>query len=726
MFEREIKFIYDFNLNKISRLGPYFTFEQLASTEVHPAILSYISAEIDYLVFEDRQKLLKNSVFDYSGEKISYHFTQITEELKKSKRFAVEYIAKLILHGSSFTINYLIRPKWTLTRFVFDEEKLKTSNEIKQILNYVYYYKYLTKILISYINTKKILSMNIEEFETLLNKADSIGVENYLPAILTNSLKSMSEFFNIGEVKKNRIPLPAVEMFLEEKELISHLKALNETFGSDENARFNLADYQKILSHVMLEKKEAQPLVEEREEFETSEIEAPVIMESPAEFEEEQEEMLEEEEIEVDEKTDEVSVEEVTISEQVEELIAEEPIIEQEIDSIKHEEEVPVEELLQSEEIADEEKGISENEFFEENPIDLFKGAGVNKFESESLLFEEIETEAAPISDAPDKIVDKQHDEKPSEKTEEISSPPDEDIIIKTPKKFRIRMKDDAKIEPIFEDESSSGDNENKLDLFKDFGLFDEVVNEEIKEEEELEIESEIEEKTLFDQDFEASSEEEKEEISKRFEMEIPFEEIKKSEDDEPVDEIGFSSMFPQDDENIEHELENEEETEMRDNATNAMEIEISNFHSLLNEQQKIFLEDDNDIEEHEEKVDFDDYESEASKKLDERISEEKPEHSDESMFDVIRQNFIDSKESNQKVDLAEILERKEMTKIIEVIFDYDIEDFAEILDEISNCRNVDDAHLVINQALMDRHINRNSKEAETFRTIITDFFEKD
>ncbi len=268
MFEREIKFIYDFNLNKINRLGPYFTFEQLLSSDIHPAILQYISAEIDYLVFEDRQKLLKNSVFDYSGEKISYHFNQISEEVKKTKRFALEYISKLVMHASSFTVNYLIHPKWTLTKFVFDEDNHKSTNEIKQILNYVYYYKYISKILVTYINAKKILSMNAQEFETLLNKADRLGVESNLHKILTNSLKSMAEFFNIGEIKKTKIPLVAVELFLEEKELTKHLIKVTEVFGGDENGKFNITDYEKVLKSVMLEIREPEPEAIDAEEYE--------------------------------------------------------------------------------------------------------------------------------------------------------------------------------------------------------------------------------------------------------------------------------------------------------------------------------------------------------------------------------------------------------------------------------------------------------------------------
>ncbi len=49
MFEKEIKFISDFCLNKVKGLGSFFTYEKLAGTDLHPAILRYISAELDYM-----------------------------------------------------------------------------------------------------------------------------------------------------------------------------------------------------------------------------------------------------------------------------------------------------------------------------------------------------------------------------------------------------------------------------------------------------------------------------------------------------------------------------------------------------------------------------------------------------------------------------------------------------------------------------------------------------
>ena len=65
------------------------------------------------------------------------------------------------------------------------------------------------------------------------------------------------------------------------------------------------------------------------------------------------------------------------------------------------------------------------------------------------------------------------------------------------------------------------------------------------------------------------------------------------------------------------------------------------------------------------------------------------------------------------------------MTTIIDVIFDYDIESFASLLDEISSCKNVGEAFQIINQALIIRDIDYNSNEAELFRSIISEFFGK-
>ena len=562
MFEREIKFIYDFNLNKVNQLGPYFTFEQLFASDIHPAILHYISAEIDYLVFEDRQKLLKNSVFDYSGEKISIYFNQISEEVKKTKRFALEYVSKLILHASSFTINYLARPKWTMTKFIFEEENHKSTNEIKQILNYIYYYRYTNKILVSYINTKKILSMNLQEFEELLNKADKLGIETYLPGILTNALKSMADFFNIGEIKKTKMPLSAIEMFLKEKELLKHLNKIKETFGNDESAKFNLDDYQKVLNSVILEKEVAMPEEKESEKFETENIE-------------------EEKEI----------IQEISQEEIKKENITEEPT----------------------------------QETVNETELDL------------------------------------------KDETVEDTIESDKEIKITQPTKLRIRIDQDNRIEPIYE-EPGKNDEDSTLKEKDEFAtdeiteneLMEEITDEEVDAQDQNKLEDAEENVTENLEEIEADETEEK--INETDELEhLSF--IIKHKDDDPVEKLNDT---------IEEEIISEVENEA----------------SVSKEKPS--------------------------------VEEDKPNHFAKKISRKAEEKL---NAMTSRVDLAEILEHKEMTKIIEVVFDYDIEDFASLLDEISNCKNVEDAHFIINETLMNRRINRTSKEAETFRSIISEYF---
>ena len=135
MFEKEIKFIVDFSLNKVKNLGSFFSFEKLLTTDIHPAILHYISAEIDFLIFEDRKKLIQNSVFDYSGPEIAGYFNLIGEEVKKTRKISVEDIKKLITQAVSFNVNFVAHPKWSLSKLIFNDSDLKPIEEIRLSLN---------------------------------------------------------------------------------------------------------------------------------------------------------------------------------------------------------------------------------------------------------------------------------------------------------------------------------------------------------------------------------------------------------------------------------------------------------------------------------------------------------------------------------------------------------------------------------------------------------------
>ena len=247
MFEKEIKFVSDFCLNKISKAGSFLTFEKLKGIEIHPAILKYISAEIDYHVYQDRQALLQKSSFDYSGAEISKYFKMIANEIKKSRRITESEISELIDKAVTFNFNFTTQPNKTLSKFVFLEGDSKTSEEIILFLDYAYYYGYLRQILLSYLEKKQLLSVTQKDFEFLLTKIDTELLPAKKTELIDIVLASISDFFNIGAVLRSQISAQAIEPYLEEKNLDEYLIRLKRAVSQMPKTKYDIDEIKKLI-----------------------------------------------------------------------------------------------------------------------------------------------------------------------------------------------------------------------------------------------------------------------------------------------------------------------------------------------------------------------------------------------------------------------------------------------------------------------------------------------
>ena len=159
MFEKEIKFIGDFSFNRVRSLGSNFTLDKIVAAGIHPAIVQYISAELEFMIYSDRRKLLQQSYFDYTGKEISDHFQKISSEIKRHKKISVDDAKKLIFQAVSFNINYLVRPRWSLTKLIFNDQPVISAEEMKMMFNYLYYYEYFKKVLIGYITKRNLVQI---------------------------------------------------------------------------------------------------------------------------------------------------------------------------------------------------------------------------------------------------------------------------------------------------------------------------------------------------------------------------------------------------------------------------------------------------------------------------------------------------------------------------------------------------------------------------------------
>lgn len=247
MFEHEIKFISDFTLNKVKELGSFITIEKLLATDIHPSIKKYVEGEIDFLIFEDRKKLIENSLFDYSGKEISKYFDQIGVEIKKTKKISYEDIKNIILQAVSFNANYVVRPKWSLSKLIYSNSKSVSVNEIQLMFNYTYYYEYLNNVFLAYLSKKKILNITVTEFELIMNKIDRELFMLHQSKLVDNSLYAIADYFSIGGLNKSSVAVEAVENFLKEKNLTELLFKLKRSYANSGKKKVDIDEIRKVL-----------------------------------------------------------------------------------------------------------------------------------------------------------------------------------------------------------------------------------------------------------------------------------------------------------------------------------------------------------------------------------------------------------------------------------------------------------------------------------------------
>ncbi|GJQ63070.1 MAG: hypothetical protein SCALA702_21230 [Melioribacteraceae bacterium] len=256
MFDKKKKFIYDFNINQLKKLGPYFTIEKLGEVDIHPAIETFVNAAIDDLIFQDRQQLTGNSIFDYSGDEIGGYLASVDDILKKRKKFSLKFFAGLIEEAIDFNINFIQTPKPELLTLVFQDKQHMPVQDIIQRLKHLYYYEYFNKVIISFVSRKNIIALNKDEFNELLTRVDKLSTESNQKEILENFVTAASSFFNIGNAGKNDIPLEAFTLFIDGKGLHTYNEALKNSIGDTPQSEYDPTYFIKILNSVVEEKVE--------------------------------------------------------------------------------------------------------------------------------------------------------------------------------------------------------------------------------------------------------------------------------------------------------------------------------------------------------------------------------------------------------------------------------------------------------------------------------------
>lgn len=731
MFEKEIRFISDFNLNKIKKLGSFFTITQLTAANIHPAIVQYISGELEYLILIDRERLLQKSVFDYSGTEINNHFALISSEIKKNKLIPYEDIKRLVAQAVAFNINFLLRPKWSLKKFIFDTEGVRTYTELKLFMNYVHFYDYYKKIILALIEKKKIISLSVYEFEDMLDKLEKQLLKNDKQTLIHNGFSSMAEFFNLGEIHQNKISVLLAEIFLHELGLFDEIFKIRKLLSVDPKQKFEIDDFRlAVSSNIQLDSPSDSQISERIFEMPESQSVFSTEIEPEIETQQSMDEFL-------DIAEDDFSF---PINELDESLSPEEEFLKQEIADVSADND----ELTTEDEINILDQ-VAENDVF---PSDEFSYAQIQEG-IVSILDFDVEAESSKDEEVFPENKPETNDELPGLEINPETTPADEN-------------KDD---ETESSDKSSQVESETKEDASEFYEKFinsDEEYEEEIAESFDSNNEDSLtKEQIIF--------EENASEIVEGKEVEKFLEELDREIETTTDDEAGYSSLLIERDERraeqplskeeensflktIESEIERLKNTNINDELTILDEISLSENVSsakIENDKAEVLSFDDNDSNENlsvfdseiffetdgdaETIINWEDgtfgEEPGESQEIEEQSTESKIDE-----FDQVQDTDIKEVRDTQPIEdiavnvssdeIFNLFSEKETSKIIMAIFANDEIDFVHTVERISECNSFDQAIEILKSVFHSYRVNPlTSKEATIFKEKISYFF---
>jgi hypothetical protein len=542
------------------------------------------------------------------------------------------------------------------------------------------------------------MQISSTEFEIILDKIDNELISSSQKQLVSNSFTSIGDFFNIGGVDKNLLPLTAVEIFCKEKNLLDLLVRLRKVIPNDIKRRYDKVEIERIL---FASDRHSQGL---KSEILESEIKTEEMIEKihAEEMNAEQEEKTGDSS-KVENQNSDIETflspeeEEALLSLYSEESKSSGVVSNEEINSV--EENIIIEE--ESEVVSLPDTNLESEINFETETVgnepESIEKYFTDEQESESELLENPELEIVSTDEEVDEIIDAIAEDMPllSEESEDSFSENIGETEIADSEFDQSEIKDELS--------GSSVEKEIVQEMIEDLYIEKEPAPSDEDNTYELEIKSET--------------------ISDQIESEVQEVKIKSLEDDllnifEDLDNIDFT--LPQKGKLFEEtEVASSfgENFEIKDEMKNEIKQEPSETDSfddyLKNIDEVIFADKSSGTTEKsvQAKNEFVEAEQKTEIQADVIPTPEKIEKP------VVKPRNIRPK------DLFSYLRRKEIKKIVSFIFANDEEDFTNTIERVMDCHSYKEASEILKAVFTSYKISPYSKEAITFTNAVSNYF---
>lgn len=196
MFEKEIS-KFGFNIAKRYSTEKVSLNALLSDMELPANFKKFAEAQVEEIIDDEELGRSKTGKIDMSSSEIQTLFREIHHAIKASFEFSREDFLDMTGKSSKFLFNYVIRPKWTLEKFLFKGENEISRLNFFRAERYLSDYPYYPKGVIEYMEFQKKDSIDLESWRRLHAKMDE-QLLSTLPGSAEALTKSLLELFEFA------------------------------------------------------------------------------------------------------------------------------------------------------------------------------------------------------------------------------------------------------------------------------------------------------------------------------------------------------------------------------------------------------------------------------------------------------------------------------------------------------------------------------------------------
>ncbi len=218
MFEHDIERIITTVRQRTIMNSPAVAVKELLAADVPHPLKTFFRANIEFMLHEELLHQRSGSRFSYDHPEVQSLQHQINSILVLNFSYPRAEFQERLDDAVHLLVNYLMRPQWTLTHFLFQKEDEIATSLLMRLLRYFGPYEYLKELILHYAQEKHITAFRQADFATFLWRADSEFIRRKNGSEFAKLLTSAYDFLAYPDGEGERaLPVRGLSKFFEDK-----------------------------------------------------------------------------------------------------------------------------------------------------------------------------------------------------------------------------------------------------------------------------------------------------------------------------------------------------------------------------------------------------------------------------------------------------------------------------------------------------------------------------